>query len=169
MVLGLGLVELVLGVGLGEAEEHRDRDRGRRDGAGQPRHPRRRAAGRRGRAWVLISGGSWRVRATAVSTWSRISAGASVVAAKAIAVATSRKPRTSLAQDWQRFRWRVNRVISLRRVQRVEGVGAGQQVQVLAEEPHQLTPRQSRIRISPSRILVLIAPSVTFSNSATWR
>ena len=55
------------------------------------------------------------------------------------------------------------------RVERVEGIGAGQQVQVLAEEPHQLTPRQSRILINPSRILVLIAPSVTCSSSATWR
>ena len=122
---------------------------------------------RRGRAWVLISGGSWRVRAAAASTRSRISAGASVVAAKAMAVATSRNPRTSLAHDWQRLRWRLNLVSSLRRVQRVEGVGAGERVQVLAEEPHQLTPRQSRIRISPSRIQVLIAPSVTCSNSAT--
>ena len=52
---------------------------------------------RRGRAWVLTSGGCWRVRAAAASTRSRSSAGA------------SRNPRTSLAQDWQRLRWRVNR------------------------------------------------------------
>jgi len=68
---------------------------------------------RRGRAWVLISGGSWRVRAAAAITRSRIAAGASVVAAKAMAVATSRNPRTSLAHDWQRLRWRLNLVISL--------------------------------------------------------
>jgi len=54
---------------------------------------------RRGRAWVLISGGSWRVRAAAAITRSRIAAGASVVAAKAMAVATSRNPRTSLEHD----------------------------------------------------------------------
>ncbi len=52
------------------------------------------------------------MRATAASTWSRISGGGSVVAAKAIAVVTSRNPRTSLAQDWQRARWRVNLVSS---------------------------------------------------------
>jgi hypothetical protein len=46
-------------------------------------------------------------------------------------------------------------------------VAVGASVVAAAEEPHQLTPRQSRIRISPSRIQVLIAPSVTFSNSAT--
>ena len=68
---------------------------------------------RRGRAWVLISGGSWRVRAAAAITRSRIAAGASVVAAKAMAVATSRNPRTSLAHDWQRLRWRLNLVSSL--------------------------------------------------------
>ena len=58
---------------------------------------------RRGRAWVLTSGGSWRVRAAAVSTRSRSSGGGSAVAAKASAVATSRNPRTSLAHDWQRL------------------------------------------------------------------
>ena len=64
---------------------------------------------RRGRAWVLTSGGSWRVRAAAASTRSRSPAGGSAAAAKAIAVATSRNPRTSPAHDWQRLRWRVNR------------------------------------------------------------
>jgi hypothetical protein len=66
---------------------------------------------RRGRAWdpPATSGGSWRVRAAAVSTRIRSSAGGSAAAAKAIAVATSRKPRTSLAHDWQRLRWRVKR------------------------------------------------------------
>src|SRR5262249_17439150 len=54
-------------------------------------------------------------------------------------------------------------------VQRVKRVGAGKRVQILAEELHQLTPRQSGMRISPSRIRVLMAPSVTFSSSATWR
>ena len=63
-----------------------------------------RARVRRGRAWVLTSGGSWRVRAAAASTWARSSGGGSAVAAKAMAVATSRNPRTSLAQDEQRFR-----------------------------------------------------------------
>ena len=58
---------------------------------------------RRGRAWVLTSGGNWRVRAAAASTRSRSSGGGSAVAAKASAVATSRNPRTSLAHDWQRF------------------------------------------------------------------
>ena len=64
---------------------------------------------RRGRAWVLISGGSWRVRATASRTWARIAGGGSSAAAKASAVPTSRNPRTSLAQDGQPFMWRVNR------------------------------------------------------------
>jgi len=62
-----------------------------------------------GRAWVLISGGSWRVRATASRTWARIAGGGSSAAAKASAVPTSRNPRTSLAQDEQPFMWRVNR------------------------------------------------------------
>ena len=53
--------------------------------------------------------------------------------------------------------------------QRVERVGAGEDVQIVTEQAHQLTHRQSRIRISPSRILVLMAPSVTLSNPATWR
>ena len=57
---------------------------------------------RRGRAWVLTSGGSWRVRAAAASTRARSSGGGSAAAAKAIAVATSWNPRTSLAHVWQR-------------------------------------------------------------------
>ena len=51
----------------------------------------------------------------------------------------------------------------------IEGVDAGQGVQVIAEELHQLTPMQSRILIRPSRILVLIVPSVLLSSAATSR
>src|SRR5262249_46623208 len=45
-------------------------------------------------------------------------------------------------------------------VDRVDGVGAGKSVQVDAQGPHYVTPMQSRSLISPSRILVLIVPSV---------
>ena len=54
-------------------------------------------------------------------------------------------------------------------VDRIERVDAGQGVQVIAEELHQLTPMQSRILIRPSRILVLIVPSVLPSSAATSR
>lgn len=60
--------------------------------------------------------------------------------------------------------------VLLRRViDRVEHVGAGQGVQIWTRQPHQLTPRQSRRRMSPSRILVLIVPTAAPSNAATSR
>ena len=49
----------------------------------------------------------------------------------------------------------------------VKRVDPSERVRVVAEQSHQLTPRQSRIRMSPSRILVLMAPSVTLSNPDT--
>ena len=50
---------------------------------------------------------------------------------------------------------------------RVERVAAGQGVQVVALEPHQLTSMQSRIRIRPSLILVFTVPRATPSSFAT--
>src|SRR5690348_8715030 len=51
----------------------------------------------------------------------------------------------------------------------VDRVNAGQDVQVRTEQPHHVTPMQSRSLIRPSRILVLMVPSVMPSSSATWR
>ncbi len=48
----------------------------------------------------------------------------------------------------------------------VEGVRPGEFV---PPELHQFTPMQSRIRIRPSRILVLIVPSATLSSLETSR
>jgi len=52
-------------------------------------------------------------------------------------------------------------------VQRVEDIHAAEQVQIVAAQLHPLTPRQSRIRISPSRIRVLMLLSVAPSSAAT--
>ena len=52
-------------------------------------------------------------------------------------------------------------------VQGVEGVAAGEHVQVVGDVRHQRTPMQSRILISPSRILVLTVPRAIPSSFAT--
>jgi len=54
-------------------------------------------------------------------------------------------------------------------IERIEHVRAGQRVQVGAEQLHQPTPRQSRSRMSPSRILVLIVPTAVPRSAATSR
>lgn len=59
--------------------------------------------------------------------------------------------------------------LSLGVIKSVKRVGAAKSMRVLPQELHAPTPRQSRIRIKPSRILVLIVPSATLSNPATWR
>lgn len=46
-------------------------------------------------------------------------------------------------------------------------VSAGENMQIMPQELHQFTPMQSRIRMRPSRIRVLIVPSATFSRPAT--
>ena len=51
--------------------------------------------------------------------------------------------------------------------QRVDGVDAGQQVEVVALDAHWDTSMQSRIRIRPSRIRVLTVPSGSPSSPAT--
>ena len=51
----------------------------------------------------------------------------------------------------------------------IQRVDAGQRVQIMAEQLHQLTPMQSRNRMRPSRILVLIVPSATSSSPETSR
>src|SRR5690349_11256444 len=53
--------------------------------------------------------------------------------------------------------------------ERVQCVGAGQRVRVGPAEPHESVPRQSRSRISPSRIRVLTVPTATPSSAATSR
>ena len=57
--------------------------------------------------------------------------------------------------------------VSFCSVDRMQGVDAGQDVQVMARESHQLTPMQSRSRIRPSRIRVLIVPRAVPSSPAT--
>ena len=54
-------------------------------------------------------------------------------------------------------------------IEGVEGVRAREAVQVLAQRHYQVTPRQSRMRMSPSRIRVLMVLSATPSRSPTWR
>ena len=51
----------------------------------------------------------------------------------------------------------------------VEGVRAGEGMQFVPQELHQFTPMQSRMRMRPSRILVLIVPSATLSSLETSR
>jgi len=53
------------------------------------------------------------------------------------------------------------------RGQGVHGEGPGQRVDVRVTESHSATPRQSRSRISASRILVLTVPAGTPSRLAT--
>jgi len=106
LILSSGLGQFLLGMGLRETEKHRDRDCGGRDSAGKPRHPWHPDSGAArpgvgldlGRKLADVRGG--------VSTWARSSGGGSVAVAKASEVATSRNPRTSLAQDGHRFRCR---------------------------------------------------------------
>jgi hypothetical protein len=52
-------------------------------------------------------------------------------------------------------------------VQRVEDVDAAEFVQVATGQLHPLTPRQSRIRINPSRIRVLMVLNAAPSSPAT--
>ena len=57
--------------------------------------------------------------------------------------------------------------LSLGVLQSVKRVGAAETVRITPHELHAPAPRQSRILIRPSRILVLIVPSAMLSNPAT--
>ena len=57
--------------------------------------------------------------------------------------------------------------LSLGVLESIKRVGAAETVQIAPHELHAPTPRQSRILIRPSRILVLIVPSAMLSNPAT--
>ena len=115
------------------------------------------------------TGGNWRVRAIAESTLSRSWSGGGLEAAS-----PSLRRRLGQAAYLARALLAAAHVplelVALAYVvDRVDRVGAAQRVQVIAEELHQLTPMQSRILIRPSRILVLIVPSVLPSRAATSR
>ena len=56
---------------------------------------------------------------------------------------------------------------SLLGVEGIEGVAAGEHVHVVGQSFHAITPMQSRILISPSRIRVFTVPSATPSSWAT--
>ena len=76
------------------------------------------------------------------------------------------QPRTSSAQEGHRARC-FSKSARSSSGQRVESVAAGQQVQFVTLDAHQVTPMQSRSLIRPSLIRVLIVPSGTPSSSAT--
>ena len=59
--------------------------------------------------------------------------------------------------------------VSFGAVDGIQRIGAGQGMQIMAEQLHQLTPTQSRNRMRPSRILVLIVPRATSSSPDTSR
>ena len=80
--------------------------------------------------------------------------------------AVSRRPRTSSSHGGQLGQVLLERgPLGIR--QGVEGVAAGQHVQLLTQDAHHVTSMQSRILISPSRIRVLTVPRATPSSSAT--
>ena len=169
LVLLLELVELGLGTGLGQAEEHRDGYPGHRDGAGEPRQPGQRSPGAPrarvgpdlGRQLASARGGGQYLGAQL--GWRLSRGGEGHRGGYLTEPADLGGARRAAAQV------PVEPVALGTALDRVERVRPGQGVQILAKQFHQLTPRQSRIRISPSRILVLIAPSVTFSSSDTCR
>ena len=76
---------------------------------------------------------------------------------------------THLVRAWLAALQMVLEALLLGVLEGVKRVGAGEDMQVVPEQVHQPTPMQSRILISPSRILVLIVPSATFSSPATCR
>ncbi len=111
-------------------------------------------------------GGSCLVRRAAVSTRERSSGGG-------VTAVAMRQPGGGLPQpaDLLRAGGAAGQVLLeiglLVTGQRVKGVAAGQQVQFVTLDAHQVTPMQSRSRIRPSLIRVLMVPSGTPSSSAT--
>ena len=186
LAAGLGLVELLPHAAVRHAEHDGDGEHGRggrrarapaasRPGQASERsHLAARAGWRRapGRLSASPAGGCCLVAAAAAMTRSFRPAGIGSAAAAASRAVASRRLATSCAHSAHPARCRSNRV-PVGPGDRVHRVGPGQGVRVPAPALvslllHWPTPRQSRSRISASRILVFTVPVGTPSRLATW-
>ena len=115
-----------------------------------------------------MSGGCWRVRAASASTCSRTRGGGGTAEAAG-------EPAGGLPQAGGLLAAGVApgevplEPHPVRLGERVKRVRAGQGVRDLPPDPHEPSPRQSRSRISPSRMRVFTVPTATPSRPATSR